>query len=245
MKISYIYLEKTCSTQTFAKKHHQEFPQDQLTCIQANEQTHGKGTNGKSWFSPKEKNLYVTYVFYLKKPPLALQLLSQLLAYSIAHTLMSQNLPIKIKWPNDLFLSGKKCGGVLTEVVKEKTGLLSIFSGFGLNIELEEKALEHLDQPATSLFAHSKKRWDKTLLLQNITERFAKDLTEFTEKGPRFLQNIQPLLLYLNQNIKIATPQKIIQGRFLGISPEGGCLIKTAASTKNPLAIFSGNIIPL
>jgi BirA family biotin operon repressor/biotin-[acetyl-CoA-carboxylase] ligase len=86
----------------------------------ADEQTAGRGRGGHAWHSAPGEGLYVSV---LVRPGLSL---SKALWLSLATGLAVQQaiaestgLAPDIRWPNDLLLSGKKCGGILVETASE------------------------------------------------------------------------------------------------------------------------------
>ena len=86
------------------------------TVIISENQTHGKGTKERVWYSSYGDNILMTLVFY---PRNSIQEL-QHLTYDIAKMIQSAikdlyNILLDIKLPNDLMLNGKKICGILTE----------------------------------------------------------------------------------------------------------------------------------
>ncbi|MEL6967325.1 MAG: biotin--[acetyl-CoA-carboxylase] ligase, partial [Pseudomonadota bacterium] len=85
--------------------------------IRADEQTGGRGRRGRAWHSPVG-NLHASVAFRVPTrtsgPPTALPLLAALaLLEAVQQVTASQHL--RIKWPNDLLLNGKKLAGLLLE----------------------------------------------------------------------------------------------------------------------------------
>src|SRR4051812_3291883 len=108
-----IHLDQIDSTNTYAKQHAQDFAPDKITCITAEEQTAGRGRFQRKWISPRGVNLYTTFYFRLPLSTLHLTSLCQVAAFSVSSLLLQSDLHPKIKWPNDVLLSGKKISGVL------------------------------------------------------------------------------------------------------------------------------------
>ncbi|MGH9561879.1 MAG: biotin--[acetyl-CoA-carboxylase] ligase, partial [Terracidiphilus sp.] len=82
----------------------------------ADEQTAGRGRSGHTWHSASGDGLYVSV---LLRPRMAL---AEALWLSLATGLAAQTaisavtgLTPDIRWPNDLLIGGKKCGGILVE----------------------------------------------------------------------------------------------------------------------------------
>jgi len=97
------------------------------------EQTAGRGSRGRGWSSPKG-GLWLSVVSRPATGP-ALEVLSLRVALAAAAALEAAAVPdVRIKWPNDLMLGGRKLGGILCEArwIGDRLGWIVI--GLGLNV---------------------------------------------------------------------------------------------------------------
>ncbi|BDD85748.1 biotin--[acetyl-CoA-carboxylase] ligase [Desulfofustis limnaeus] len=123
--------------------------------VVAEQQTAGRGRLKRPWFSPAGKNLYCSYIIRPVVPFSEYPRLTLVAGLAVAH-FMNDLLPgrVGLKWPNDILLGEKKCGGILCESVLSQdrhTGGYAIV-GIGLNLLLERNELpEELRDRATSL----------------------------------------------------------------------------------------------
>ena len=105
--------------------------------VAAEEQTAGRGRRGRSFYSPKDTGLYLTLA---TSPETSMDRMMGITAYAAVCTARAiRDLCGKqpqIKWVNDLFLDGRKIGGILTEAVFDfETGRVShLMIGVGLNL---------------------------------------------------------------------------------------------------------------
>ena len=115
------------------------------TLVIADEQTSGRGRAGRRWHSEPGGGLWLTL---LERPndPVAVQVLSLRLGLRAAAALDAfARAPIRLKWPNDLFVESAKVAGVLVEARwrGERPDWVAI--GFGINLrapaELEAASL--------------------------------------------------------------------------------------------------------
>lgn len=120
--------------------------------ITANHQTMGRGKNNSFWYSPKG-NLYCSILFSHKKPLSEMSQVSLIAGLAcreaICSFLKKFEASVKVKWPNDVLLNGKKIGGILVESFPyfPKTGgpqVNYIIIGMGLNLEKSPKYLSYL-----------------------------------------------------------------------------------------------------
>ena len=200
MKLHTIDLNTINSTQTWAKEHVAIFDKEALTCISATSQTHGKGRFQRKWHSPKTQNIYATFFFVLPKNT-SVTSLAQIMTLSLAKVLKQKDCKIHVKWPNDLYLEGKKLAGVLCETLFD-TDFTSVFLGIGVNVNMEQEELNKIDQKATSLKVETQKTWDTKALLKELTRSFTEDLNLFKIQGfEPFHKTFEDLMLYKGEQI--------------------------------------------
>lgn len=109
------------------------------TLLVAEEQTGGRGRRGNDWYSPAGGGIWASLV--LRPGISARQLGSVGMLASLSICLgIEQHTGLKpsIKWPNDLFLDGKKLGGVLCEADWRGGQLQYLVLGFGLNVNMDK-----------------------------------------------------------------------------------------------------------
>lgn len=102
------------------------------TVILASRQTSGRGQRGRHWLS-EPGGLYVSVC---ATPDLAARDGSQLTlasAWGIAVSLREAEIPVSLKWLNDIFLQGRKLGGILTETRLQGDRITTAVIGVGVN----------------------------------------------------------------------------------------------------------------
>lgn len=104
------------------------------TLIVADEQTSGRGRGGKKWNSPPAQGLWLTI---LERPESesGLDVLSLRLGLRVAGVMerLAGSL-IELKWPNDLFVAGRKLAGILVEARWRDQTVDWVAIGVGVNI---------------------------------------------------------------------------------------------------------------
>ena len=120
----------------------------QGTVVTAEEQVTGRGRQGRSWTAPAGKALlYSAIVRPLEQRHLVLPLAAPLAVAEAAEEVA--DVSCTIKWPNDVWIEGRKCAGVLIEA-RPQDGWAVI--GVGLNVSIEPNEFpEELRETATSL----------------------------------------------------------------------------------------------
>lgn len=99
----------------------------------ANSQTAGKGRLGRSFYSPADTGLYMTYAF--RTDGIRRETLRITTAASVA-VAQALDCGAQIKWVNDLYLHGKKICGILTETMV--TDHTYVLVGIGINLTTTE-----------------------------------------------------------------------------------------------------------
>jgi BirA family transcriptional regulator, biotin operon repressor / biotin---[acetyl-CoA-carboxylase] ligase len=125
------------------------------TVVVAERQTAGRGRLGRNWHSPAGVNLYVTVVLRPRLPLPRVPQLSLVAGVGVAEALetVAPGL-VALKWPNDIWLKGRKAGGILAEAITDSSrGLLGVLLGIGLNLNLASNHIpSELRDKATSVF---------------------------------------------------------------------------------------------
>ena len=145
-------------------------------CI-AEEQTKGRGRRGKSWISPKFKNIYFSLNSYLKKEDLSG--LSIAVALSVSKVLTKINVMSLIKWPNDLLVGNKKICGILIETAKVGE-LTKVVIGIGINVNMEYSEL--IDQEWTSIKLEKKQSVDRNSIITEMINQLCITLNKFEQE---------------------------------------------------------------
>lgn len=108
------------------------------TVILAEEQTKGRGTKGRWWYSAPEMGFYASVI--LRPPREEISLLPLVAGVAVREALVEvYKLEIYLKWPNDLIFQRKKLGGLLLESEFFGSALSYVILGVGININHETK----------------------------------------------------------------------------------------------------------
>lgn len=152
MRIFYVY--KINSTQDQAKALSELHLEVVSFWVQCAIQTHGRGQRGRKWES-ELGNLYLTGCVVKKNVvPGQLSVATGVLLANILKAHLEKTggstdgaieLKVGLKWPNDLLVNGKKCGGVLIEMAEH------IYIGIGINVDNHPENGPNINMPAAHL----------------------------------------------------------------------------------------------
>ncbi len=223
MDFKKIHLPKTESTNDYALQNIESL--EDKTIIFADFQTKGKGRNARTWVS-KKNNLYTSFVlkpeydFHKKN---TLNALTQYSAVVLTRILKDQYaIEAKIKWPNDLLVDHKKIAGILIETVIQGDLLQGIVIGIGVNLNLDKKDLEKIDQPATSLNILLNKEIDRDAFLDFLLKEFFLGYDALLEKGFLLIKEEYILRnMFLGKMVKAVVFEKTYHGIAKKVDDEG------------------------
>ena len=229
----YIYFEKINSTNNYIKENRDL---EDGTVVLAEFQESGKGRKGRKWVSPAYKGLYFSILLNESINIIDILKLSLFFSYLIKKVLERYiSREIFIKWPNDLYINGKKFGGVLIETEIEGNEINRVIVGIGLNINSDYEDLKEVLDVATSLYIEEGIKFDRKKILIDILEELEKNLSNLSSIN--LVKSIENSLLWKGEKVKILDEN--IEGTVLGLSENGALLLKTDNGVKT---IFSGDL---
>ena len=250
-QIEVCFFQNLESTHSFAInaswEHRME--KNKLIVIFADKQTHGYGAHNQIWYSP-HTDFHINLIFLADKM-LPFSQLAAITACQHLKKITGNMFNFQLKWPNDIFIDGKKIGGCLTYIRPWDKGFW-ITIGIGLNYNLKKEDFKQIPQLATSLNVLLDKKSPYSLQeihedIQAFSDFFIRNLHWYNRIGAdRFFKSCQEIWLYLNYNVVIFDEDKHVwvEGIFEGITEEG-FLILTPMDTYESFHIINGTKLQL
>jgi BirA family biotin operon repressor/biotin-[acetyl-CoA-carboxylase] ligase len=187
----------------------------------AEEQTKGRGRASNKWVSPKSDSLLVSIT--LTNCVLKPELLSLVCAVAAAEAIDEES---KIKWPNDIIISGKKAAGILLESKKYKTHTAYII-GIGINCHQKKKDFPaELRKTATSLDIENGSFTDRVILAKRLLSSLEHWLDTAQRNPKKAIDKWQQLSIQLHHRVCLIHNRKKFAGNCIGIDPEKGLIIQ-------------------
>lgn len=110
-----------------------------FTFVSADYQSAGRGRTGRSWESVPGENLMFSILIKDKELVSKFGLLSVASAVAVMNAVKKLGVNgVSVKWPNDVYINGKKTCGILLEGVTIKGELKEVVIGIGLNVNQTE-----------------------------------------------------------------------------------------------------------
>jgi BirA family biotin operon repressor/biotin-[acetyl-CoA-carboxylase] ligase len=149
----------------------------------ADEQTSGRGRGSHGWHSTAGDGLYVSALVRPPLPPndaLRISLAAGLAAKAAIAEVTGAE--IDIRWPNDLLIGSKKCGGILVETAMtpehDDSPAMLRYAVIGVGINLNHAAFsEELAMVATSLWIETGEMFGREALLSALLQQIEREMT--------------------------------------------------------------------
>ena len=198
-------------------------------CV-AEQQSAGRGRQGRTWVSPFAENLYLSLLMHSRTGAAALGGLSLVAGMAVLRSLQPLGIhQAGLKWPNDILANGAKLAGILIDVRGESSGPCAVIIGIGLNVRMSGPAAARIDQPWIDLHtltggaAISRNRLAAGLLDQLLP---AIELFESDGMAP-FMDEWRRHDIVEGRQIELQLPDEVITGKGCGIDPGGALLVET------------------
>lgn len=206
--------------------------------ILADHQRQGRGSHGRVWSSPPGSDLYFSLVL---RPALSLADLPPLtlavgLAVADALALAVPHADVAIKWPNDVFVNGQKCAGILVETRSVGLDPSAVIVGIGINVNRTEFD-PTLVAESTSLALALGQPVDREELLADVLEQLERRVTAFVTHGAGVIVGgVEERLLYRGQPVVIDEQR----GTLMGVDADGALRVRVESGAT--VRVISGRL---
>ena len=191
-------------------------------------QTDGRGRHGRSWLAPVGGSL--TFSMYWSFPDgyQSMAGLSLLVGLAVCDALKDFGVEdAELKWPNDIYLQGKKLAGVLIEVEGQIGATAHSVIGIGLNVCVPDNQYD-VGQPHSDLASYLGTIPDRNALAAEIIKSLWSYLPKFTQQGfGPFTAYWEALDLYADKRIVLQMGEKRFSGIDRGVDASGALLVET------------------
>ena len=221
--------EEIDSTNEEAKRRVAEGVNEDFALI-SKTQTAGKGRKGRSFYSPKDTGIYLTYVHFSDnsiEDDLRVTVCSSVLAKRAIKEAL--NIECGIKWVNDLYYKEKKICGILCEcILKGSMGneRNAIIVGIGINLSTSDFP-EDIMYKAGSLIQDSEKEVIRKAP-DNIVISIINGLKDFFENHnyPEIMEEYCNSSIVLGKKVELSDAKGVIaSGEVTGFDEKGAIVV--------------------
>lgn len=207
-----IRFKDVSSTQDTAKRFLNGNEEVAITSLR---QTHGKGRQGRSWFSPFG-GLYLSLLLFPRTRLSSIPLLASLTVVKVLENADFSKLTIR--WPNDVLLNHRKMCGIICEQYEK-----AVICGIGMNVNIDDFTTELNN--ATSLKIEAGHDFDIDEITNQIIGTFNPLYNELQNKGLR----IKEVLHYIGgigEPVELITAQARVKGTVYDIDDDWALLLR-------------------
>lgn len=225
-----IHLPEVASTNSYLRALLEQQPElTQYTTVDAYAQVAGRGQRGNSWESEAGQNISCSILLRPLLPEGATTFDLNIAVSLALHDTLSHYLApelIRIKWPNDIIISGqRKIAGLLIE--NEWLGAQLEYSIIGIGLNVRQTTFGDYRPVATSLalegaaLAEGYEEWHHTLLHQ-LVRAIKRRMEQLSQELPLMRQEYHSHLLALGEERSYTLPDgEEFLGTILGVLPNG------------------------
>jgi BirA family biotin operon repressor/biotin-[acetyl-CoA-carboxylase] ligase len=211
------------------------------TLVVALEQTGGKGRLGRTWASPRG-GLYLSLVLRPDEGMLKRASVSLMagLAASEALDLVGRTATA-LKWPNDILLDGKKIGGVLAEITRERNDTVVVL-GVGLNVDTPAESFpKEVRSIATSLRASKGKSASLEETLRHFLAHFEGHYESVRKGGGALLlSRAADRMSMLGSRVRVKLADRAIEGKASGLNATGALVVELDSGGRE--IVYAGDV---
>ena len=236
------YHETVESTNDVALAHCRHRAVDGPLLVLASQQTRGRGRGANSWWSADGA---LTFSLIIEPARLGVSQerwpqasLTTGLSVCLALDNVVPGIGSALKWPNDVFLDGRKVCGILVEVGDGSTQSLVLGIGINVNNGFADAPAE-LTTIATSLADATGRAYDRTDVLITLLQQFETQFRRLAAADPQLPADWQQRCALRGLIVTIETQTDRTTGRCAGIDPQGALVLHTA---DGPAKFFGGVI---
>ena len=208
------------------------------TVVVAEHQTRGRGRYGRTFASPAGVGIYLSLLVRPQVDTVRLPQLTLAIAVATAAALEEYcALPVRLKWPNDVEIHGKKVAGILSEAVLSAGVSPAAIVGIGINVNT---TLEHLPpelhQHVTSLALASGHPWPRLPLMAVLLAHLERLYQAFQQGDIRPI--LQRWLHYgqiIGRQVRFTHAYSAGTGTVVGLDADGALLVQNTAGMQQRL----------
>ena len=193
----------------------------ELTLVDADSQTEGRGQTGNSWESEAGRNVQFSLVCHPHFLPASSQFaLSEAIALAVAETVGGE-----VKWPNDIYVGDRKISGTLIECDLSGSRIETCIIGTGINVN---QTVFRSDAPnPVSLAQLTGREYDREEILQAVIGRFVTLYQLLREGGTETVHHMYRQQLYRREGLhRYEDADGEFEAEFHDIEPTGHLMLR-------------------
>ncbi|MBM4311909.1 MAG: biotin--[acetyl-CoA-carboxylase] ligase [Deltaproteobacteria bacterium] len=196
--------------------------------VLADEQSAGRGRLDRSWQSTAGQDILASIIVYPELAPAQAFRLTMIASIAVVLALRRVcAVACGIKWPNDIFLNGKKLCGILAEGQAGSGGMQFMVIGIGLNVNSTVAGRPELEHTAVSLRDATGARHERNTLIIALLEEFDSLYAAGAgDAGEHIRQLWQQHAIMIGRRVTITNGDDVLNGIARAILPDGSLIVR-------------------
>lgn len=212
--------------------------------VWAREQTAGRGRIDRRWISPAGSGLWFSVVLRPELDAADAPFITIVTGVAIADALRrAAHADVRLKWPNDLLLRGRKVGGILVEAPLAGGRVEWVVVGVGINVRHPPGGFDaSVRDTAIALDEVAPARDPSALLgacLRSLERRYDQYLAEGAEPARRRWLRLSATV---GREVAAQLGPRVIKGTAVGLDPDGALVVRTPLGDQR---VSAGEVIHL
>lgn len=196
------------------------------TLVVAEEQTEGRGRRGRGWISPAGEGIFMSLIIRPTCLPERVAMLSLQTALAVALAIRRvTGLEAKIKWPNDIVVSGRKVCGMLLEMDADAQQVRSVVAGVGINVH-QRSFPEEIAGTASSLDLLCGRRIPRMEIVEAFLAAFDEVDAMVKENAGRFMEAYRASSATVGQRVQVIALGGAYTGTALDVTDSGSLIVR-------------------
>jgi len=216
------------------------------TALIANSQSAGKGRMQRVWHSPAGSNIYTSIILRPQIEPARAPQLSILAGVAVVDVLESYCPDrIKLKWPNDVLIDGKKVCGILSQMKTTARKVNFIVLGVGINVNINYSQFpKEICNLATSLAIETGREISRQELIISLYENLAKWYNKLLKDGfCRIKEKWLSISPMIGQTVQVMFQEEAVSGKAIGLDEDGSLILLTAGNKEFKVSAGDATIV--
>ena len=212
--------------------------------VLANEQTSGRGRLGRSFFSPKDRGIYMSVLLRPDDKAYEVAPMTAWVAVAVANAIESvAGVRPGVKWVNDLILNGKKVCGIMTELaVKEDSNKVDyVIVGIGLNVSGQsEEFPDEIKMMASSIEAETGIAVSRAQLAAEIIREIDLLNENWQIETAKYLDQYRKDCITVGKEVRVISPEGERAATALSVESDFSLLVRYDVGTIE--RVYSGEV---
>lgn len=208
--------------------------------VLADEQTAGRGRAGRTWVAAPGSSVLTSTLIRTSKSPDRLTTLPLVAGVAVAETIERFiDRPCQLKWPNDVWVDGRKVGGILMQSRLSSQGVDFLNLGIGINVTTPPEALS---EQATSVSLAAGRQVDRDVVFDALLDCLETHVSAWESAGGRpSLDEWRRRAIWLGKAVTVSQGDEIVTGTLSGVDDDGALLIEQEDGSSR--RVYQGDLL--